>query len=77
MNIKLELLSGAISDAICEKLAYMEINADETIDTRATAILAEIQNILTEENLSDFDAIEKIVAVLQKNKLSTGTRHDF
>ena len=77
MNIKLELLKSYISDYINSDLEDFEIDASQIVDTVATNMVREIQNIIKNENYSDFDAIEKIVCVFEKNKVDFGFRHDF
>lgn len=77
MDIKLELLKNYISDFINSKIENLEINAEEIADTVAINILREIQRIIKNEDYSDFDAIEEIVHVFEKNEIDSGFRHDF
>lgn len=77
MNIKLELLKGFISDIIMQSLEDINIDADKIADTTAINALAEIQNIIQNEAISDFDAVEQIVCIFEKYKISAGIRHDF
>ena len=77
MNIKLQLLKGYISDYINSNLEDFEIDVSKIADTVATNMLLEIQSILKNKNYSDFDAIEKIVCVFEKNNIDFGFRHNF
>ena len=77
MDIKLELLKKAICDFINNNLDGLEIDAEEIADTTAISMISEIQNIIKNENYSDFDAIEEIVCVFEKYKVDFGSRHDF
>ncbi len=77
MNIKLELLKRYIVDFINNNLENFEIDASKIADTVAINMLSEIQNIIRNENYSDFDAIEEIVCVFEKYKIDFGSRHDF
>ncbi len=77
MNIKLELLKSYISDYINNNLEDFEIDASQIADTVAINMLYEIQSIITNETYSDFEAIEEIVCVFEKNKIDFGHRHDF
>lgn len=77
MNIKLELLKRNIVDFIDNHLQDFEINACEIADTAAINVLSEIQNIIRNENYSDFDAIEEIICVFKKYRIDFGSRHDF
>ncbi len=77
MNIKLELLKRNITDFIDSRLEDFKIDAGEIADSVAINVLSEIQNIIRNENYSDFDAIEEIVCVFEKYKIDFGVRHDF
>lgn len=76
MNIKLELLKSYIKDYINNNLQDFEIDASEIADSKAINILAEIQNIMRNENYSDFDVVEKIVCIFEKYSIDAGFRHD-
>lgn len=76
MDIKLELFAGAIADAIECAIQYKHISTDE-INSRAISVLEEIQKVIKDDNISDFDAIEKIVCIFEKYKISASPRHDF
>ena len=77
MNIRFELSTSAIAELIKESLEESNFDIAKTVDTKATQILQEIQNILANEDLSDFEIVEEIVCIFEKHKLSTGGRHDF
>ena len=40
-------------------------------------MIAEIQEVITDEKYSDFDAIEAIVCIFEKYNIDAGNRHDF
>ena len=77
MEIKLELLANSISELVMHRLGTIGIDADTIADTTATLILSEIKKIISNENISDFDAIEQIVIIFEKYGIDAGTRHDF
>lgn len=86
MKLKYELLANAAAEAICDKIKMLavfegldefNINVNEIADTTAIKALSEIQEIVQNDNISDFDAIEQIVNVFEKYKISSGIRHDF
>ena len=77
MNLKLELLKGAIFDAITQGINYVEIDADRIADTTAIKILSEIKEIINAEEKEDFDVVEEIVCVFEKYNIDIGGRHDF
>ena len=66
-----------ISDYVNSNLEDFEIDASQIADTVATNMLREIQNIIRNENYSDFDAIEEIVCIFEKYNIDAGPRHDF
>ncbi len=77
MNIKLELLSEPICDIVRSRLEDIDIDADKIAQTAAIAALTEIQQVLGEEDLSEFDKIEGIVMIFEKYHLDFGGCHDF
>ena len=78
MDIKLELLSWAISDAIQSAIKYIHIETNDAMNTVALVVLREIQLILKNQDIEDnFDVVEEIVRVFEKYHLSAGFRHDF
>ncbi len=77
MDIKLELLKKYISDFINYRMEDFEINASQIADSTAIQVLSEIQNVIRNENYSDFDVIEEIVCIFEKYKIDFGFRHDF
>lgn len=78
MDIKLELLAGAISDAINSHIKYIDINADEIICSTALEALAEISLVIQNPEIeNDFDVVDEIIHILDKYNIDTGFRHDF
>ncbi len=77
MDIKLELLKGHIRDYINSNLNDFRIDADTIADTVAISMLSEIQEIIKNEEYTDFDAVEEIVCVFEKYNVDFGSRHDF
>ncbi|MBE7015026.1 MAG: hypothetical protein E7419_07475 [Ruminococcaceae bacterium] len=77
MNIKLELLREHITDYVRFRLEDFEIDVSQIANTTAIMALGEIQKVIKDENYSDFDAIEEIVCIFEKYKISAGFRHDF
>ena len=77
MNIKLELLREYIADYVRFKLEDFEIDVSQIANTTAIMASGEIQKVIKDENYSDFDAIEEIVCIFEKYKISAGFRHDF
>ena len=70
-------MKGEIYDTINERIGFLDIDADEIADTTAIAALSEIQEIIQNENYSDFEKIEEIMSVYEKYNLSFGECHDY
>lgn len=77
MNIKLELLKRYIADYVNNKIADFEIDENSIADSVAISLVDEIQNIIRNEELSDFDAIDEIVSLFNQYEIDCGFRHDF
>lgn len=77
MNIKLELLKSYIVNVINDNIENIDIDVCEIADTVAINMLAEIQNIIKNENYSDFEVVEEIVCLFEKYNIDFGSRHDF
>lgn len=77
MNLEIELLGNVLSEAIKQYLLNSNINYDVIADTVSIKVLSEIQQILKNDCISDFDVIEQIICVFEKYNLDFGSRHDF
>ena len=78
MNLCLELISKEIAETVYTALkTYDFLNISQDIELTAVTILTQIRDVIADDNLSDFDAIEEIINILDRNNLYTGTRHDF
>lgn len=77
MIIKTELLKEVIMDFIDNRINDFEIDADLVANTMAINILAEIQEIIKNENYTDFEKVEAIVCLFEKNEIDSGSCHDF
>lgn len=77
MRIKSELFANAVRDCLVNQLPYMDIDINEIANTTAIKALSEIQEVLDNDEDSDFDIVEKIVCIFEKYNLSGGSVHDF
>ncbi|MBQ4556369.1 MAG: hypothetical protein IJA60_01810 [Clostridia bacterium] len=77
MNIKLELLKEEISYYVTSHLDELNIDVDEIVDSAAVLILAQIKEILQNDEYTDFDIVEKIVELFEQNGIDCGGCHDF
>jgi len=77
MKIKTELIKSYIADVVCSQISDFEIDEEKIADTKATVILAEIQSVVCQEELSDFEIVEKIILIFGKYNLDFSNCHDF
>ncbi len=77
MKVKTELLKSYVASRICDYMDdIIEFDANEIINTKALEILQEIQNII-QSDMDDFEMIEEIVRIFERNKIDAGVCHDF
>ena len=77
MTIKTELIKGYIADSICSQITDFDIDENQVADTRAIQALAEIQEILDHDELSDFEMVDSIVSVFAKYNLAFSGYYDI
>lgn len=77
MDLKLELLADSLSDMLAQHLDTCSIDPRKLADTKATKILSEIKDVICDDSLDDFYAMDRIVDIFIKNKIEAGGRHDF
>ncbi len=77
MNVKTELVKKYIASRICDHMDdIIQFDANEIANTKAIEILQEIQNVL-QSDMDDFETVEEIVCIFEKNSLDAGVCHDF
>ena len=77
MNIKHELIQSHITEMVEKLLEENIVDCSSIADTNAIIILNEIKKVIADDSLSDFDAVEEIVCIFEKNNIDCGARHDF
>ena len=77
MNIKLELIQNNITEMVAKLLEDNLVDYNTIADTNAILILNQIKKVISDDSLSDFDAIEEVVCILEDNNIDCGSRHDF
>ncbi len=77
MNIKLEILSKEISEIIINNMGNLNIDADKITDTKSIQMLDTIKGYINNEELSDFEIVEKIVELFETQNIDCGGCHDF
>ena len=77
MKVKTELIKNYIASRICDHMDdIIEFDANEIINTKAIEILQEIQNVI-QSDMDDFEMVEEIVCIFERNNLDAGVCHDF
>lgn len=77
MKVKTELVKSHIASRICDYMDdIIEFDANEITNTKALEILQEIQNVITGD-MDDFEMIEEIVCIFERNNIDAGACHDF
>lgn len=77
MNIKFELIANEICEAVIKSIEKIDIDINSITQTTAISALAEIQECIKNNEISDFEVIEKIILIFDKYHISSGARHDF
>ena len=77
MDIKLELLLNHINDFLRNAFENFPPDTSKIADGIATLALDDIKSVLKNDELSDFDAIEQIVCIMENYRIDCGGRHDF
>ncbi|MBQ4516979.1 MAG: hypothetical protein II997_00160 [Clostridia bacterium] len=77
MSATNELIAHIIAEQFTELLEEKFIDLPKQAETIGLCLISEVQQILMNEVLDDFNAIEEIVCLFEKHHLNTGFRHDF
>ena len=77
MDLKKELLAKELAFILGKYIEEINPNIVDMVKNCATEILGEVQKILSNDELNDFEVVEEIVLLFEKNHLSCGGRHDF
>lgn len=73
-----DLLSYIIQEEVKKAIGNMETDIKSKTKLLAIEILTEIQTVLARHyELSDFQIVEKIVCIMERDKIDCGACHDF
>lgn len=50
---------------------------EQAMAQKGFSLLLEIQSVLADDALSDFDCVEKLVRIFEREDIPCGSRHDF
>ena len=78
MDIRAELVSKELTNLIARTLnKHLEFNLNEIANTTAITVLSEVQKVIQNTELSDFEMVEEIVCIFEDYNLDFGGTHDF
>lgn len=72
MNIKLELIREHIASKVVHQIEDLDIDINRIANTKAIAMLGEIQAILQNEKMSDSEMLCAIDAIFDDNQMTGG-----
>ena len=76
-KLSFELLADDIVGLIKMRLRDIELDAEPIIESKSLSALAEIQQVIQNDTLSDFEMVEEIVCIFEKYNIDAGGCHDF
>ncbi len=76
MKIKTALLKEAVIESILGG-DDLELDIDEIVDSKATSLIYDIQDIITDIDNNDFDIVDKVVSLLKSHHIDCGDCHKF
>lgn len=70
MELKLELIKGAVADLVTNRIVNEEIDANRIANTKAITMLGEIQAVLQNENLGYDKMVQEISQIFLDNNIT-------
>ncbi len=77
MNTENELIQKIVLEHLENYFSFYNFNIQEIAKIKSIKIINAIKEVLSNDDLSDFDAIEEIICIFEKHGIDTGNRHDF
>ena len=77
MDLEVDLLSNELMEIIKRYISETDVPYNQIINSTAVEILKQIQQVLIDCQLSDFERIEKIVCIFKEHHIFCGVCHDF
>ena len=77
MDIKEELLQCCVEEIVEKILCGTDYDFDKMINEKAIKALDEIKSIVSDYALSDSEAMEDIIYVLERYNVGCGGKHEF
>ncbi len=76
-DINESLLYRDVGKIILHSIKSLDINYEQIAKINSVVIINEIQKIVTNTMLDDFEKIEEIINILEKYGIDAGSCHDF
>lgn len=70
MNLKLELVRERISDLVIHQIEDFDIDLNRIANTKAIAMLGEIQAVMQNENLECQEIVQGIAKIFEDNHIT-------
>ncbi len=70
MELKLELIKGAVADLVTNRIVNEEIDANRIANTKAITMLGEIQAVLQNDKLEYADMVHEIAQIFYDSKIT-------
>ena len=77
MDFRLELLTKEITEFVQRYLETADFDINKIAQTTAVSALGEIQKVIKNNSLTDFEMVEEIVCIFEKYNINCGVCHDF
>lgn len=77
MDVFKQLMAARVMEATIRIVQENMTAAEGPVHQQVIAILDGVQDIICDERTGDFEKIEQIVSLFEKNGLSCGNCHDF
>ena len=69
MNLKIDLIRERVADMVAGQIHDLDIDLNRIANTKAIAMLGEIQAILQNKELENYQMIDEIESVFLENKV--------
>lgn len=76
MELKLELIKGAVAELVTNRIVNEEIDATRIANTKAIIMLGEIQAVLQNDKLEYADMVHEIAQFFYENDITGAWWHD-
>ena len=76
-NVCTELLGREVGIYLINHLKELNLDYEKLVNSAAIRALFEIRKVVQNNELDDFEVVERIVCIFEKYNINAGARHDF